>query len=141
VSENTPVMSDCEAMMVAAVESADEGVRGGAGGDHGEERVGDGAGVAQDERPLTEVAEHERREDEGEPRQADGPCAEVAHVGVERLAAGDREHDDAEDGKAPDSPWRAKYRAPHFGESAASTLGFFAMCHAPSDAMQRTTPS
>ena len=36
-----------------------------------------------------------------------GRAAEVAHVGVERLAPGDGEDDDPEDGK-PATPWFAK---------------------------------
>ena len=61
-----------------------------------EERRGDGARVAQDERPLTEVVERQRREDEEEPGPTDRWPAEVAHVRVQRLGAGDAQHDRAE---------------------------------------------
>ena len=54
------------------------------------------ARVEQDQRALAEVVQHQRRQHQPEPRQADRPPAEVAHVGVERLAAGDRQHDGAE---------------------------------------------
>ena len=46
------------------------------------------SGSSQQQRALAEVVERERRQHEGEPRQADRPRAEVAHVGVQRLGAG-----------------------------------------------------
>ena len=52
--------------------------------------------VVEDQRALAEVVEHQRREDDEEPGAADRRAAEVAHVGVERLGAGDRQHDGAE---------------------------------------------
>ena len=61
-----------------------------------EERVGDGLGVGEDQRALAEVVEGERGEDEEEPGAPDRGPAEVAHVRVERLRAGDREHHRAE---------------------------------------------
>ena len=51
------------------------------------------AGCARSERALAEVVEEERREDDDVPGRRIGPAAEVAHVGVERLAAGDAEDD------------------------------------------------
>ena len=76
-------------------------------------------GAAQDERALPEITEGERREDEREPGDADGPAPEVAHVGVEGLAAGDGEDDDAEDGHPAEAVVREVERAPvgrHGGE-------------------------
>jgi hypothetical protein len=58
-----------------------------------EERAAHVALIAQDQRALTEVAEHAGREHEQQPGPRDRPTAEVAHVRVERLGAGDREHD------------------------------------------------
>ena len=54
----------------------------------------------QQERALPEVVEEERGKHDGVPREADRPPAEVSHVRVERLAAGDAQHDRAEDEKA-----------------------------------------
>ena len=38
---------------------------------------------------LAEVVQHQRREHQPEPRDADRPFSEVPHVGVERLGAGE----------------------------------------------------
>lgn len=70
-------------------------------GHHEEERVLDGLGPAQQDRALPEVVQYERGEGEREPRHPDGPCAEVAHIGVKRLAAGQTEDDRREDEEAP----------------------------------------
>jgi hypothetical protein len=67
------------------------------------ELVLDGRGVAQDQRALPQVAQHECREDEEGPRQANGPDAEMPHVRVERLAAGHDQDDRAEDQHAVES--------------------------------------
>ena len=55
--------------------------------------------VAQHQRALAEVVQRQARQDEEQPRQADRPRAEVAHVGVERLGAGDGQHHRAERNK------------------------------------------
>jgi hypothetical protein len=60
------------------------------------ERILDRRGIAEDQRALAEIVEQERREYEKEPRAADRPLAEMAHVRVERLDARDRQHDGAE---------------------------------------------
>ena len=51
-----------------------------------------------------------------------GPLAEVPHVGVERLAAGDAEHDRAEGEEARDAVLAEEARAPCHGLSAAQHL-------------------
>ena len=91
-TENAPVITACDAMMVAAVASSTIGSRAQLG-DEQEERCTDGLLVADDQRALTEVVEHARGQDDEEPRQRDRPSTEVAHVGVERLGAGDGEDD------------------------------------------------
>jgi hypothetical protein len=63
---------------------------------HAEERVVHLLGVAQEQRALAEVREHERGPDQRQPAAPDRLHAEVAHVGVERLDARDHEHDRAE---------------------------------------------
>ena len=60
------------------------------------ERVLQGLGLAQEQRALAEVVEHQRRQHEAEPGEADRGAAEVAHVGVERLRPSDRQHDRAQ---------------------------------------------
>src|SRR6266568_3056055 len=56
--------------------------------------------MSNDYRPLPQIAEQERRENQREPCDPDGPPPEMAHVGVERLAARDREDDAAENSKS-----------------------------------------
>ncbi len=100
VSEKAPEMSACDAMTVAAVERTTSAIVQRPGGPS--RRTGSPSSLGSDEheRALAEVVEDERRHDEREPREADGPRAEVAHVGVERLAAGDGEDDGAEHERA-----------------------------------------
>ena len=66
--------------------------------------------VSQDERPLPQVAERQRRKNQREPGDADRARAEVSHVGVESLAAGDGEDDDSED-RGPANPVMRKVDA------------------------------
>ena len=82
------------AMIVAAVASSTKRQQA-PGRRHQEERVRHRLGARQHQAALAEVVERERREDEPEPRRADRPASEVAHVGVERLDAGDGEEDRA----------------------------------------------
>ena len=60
------------------------------------ERVLDRLRVDQQQRALAEVIERQRGQHEAPTRRAHRQCAEVAHVGVERLGAGDGEHDAAQ---------------------------------------------
>jgi hypothetical protein len=48
--------------------------------------------IEQDERPLAEVVDQQRRQDKAVPGDADWTLAEVTHVGVERFAAGNGQH-------------------------------------------------
>ncbi len=63
--------------------------------DEQEERVRDRLRVCEDQAALAEVVERQRGEDEQEPGARDRDAPEVAHIGVEGLGAGDREHDGA----------------------------------------------
>ena len=83
-------MTACEAMTVATVASTTSGsvAQSGPGGRRGWTALGSSRIIA----PWPEVVEGERGEDDEEPGEADGRPAEVAHVGVERLGAGDRQH-------------------------------------------------
>ena len=65
-----------------------------------EERLGGGAAVREQERPLAEVVDEQRGEHEREPRESDRALAEVAHVGIQRLAAGHHEKDRTKHGEA-----------------------------------------
>ena len=60
------------------------------------ERVLGGRRVHEQNRTLPEIVDHQRRQHEGEPRDADRPRAEMAEIGVHRLAAGDGEKGRAE---------------------------------------------
>ena len=48
--------------------------------------------MGQQQRPLAEVVERQRRQHERKPRQAHRPGAEVPHVGVQRLGTRQRQH-------------------------------------------------
>ena len=95
VSEKAPEISACEAMMVAAVASTTKRQQRPRRGQH-VERVLRRLGVAQHERSLAEVVEQQGRQHIEVPGQADGLGAEMAHVGVERLAARHHQEDRAQ---------------------------------------------
>ena len=82
-------------MIAAAVASATSGSSAQVGASRKNGCVG-GVGFAQQQRALAEVVQEQRRQHEHEPREPDRPLAEVPHVGVQRLAAGDDEEDGAE---------------------------------------------
>jgi hypothetical protein len=63
------------------------------------ERVDRRSRVLEQQRALAEVVERQRDEHDGEPVDLDRQLAEVAEVGVQRLAAG-RDGDRAENGEA-----------------------------------------
>ena len=90
-----PEITAWEAMIAATVERITIGTRAQSGKSR-KNGLEDGARVGQDQPALAEVVEDQRGEDEREPRLADRARAEVAHVGVQRLRARDREHDAAE---------------------------------------------
>ncbi len=88
-------MTACEAMTVARVERATRAMNV-VLRHQVEEHLMDLAGIGDDQRALAEIVEQQARHDEAEPGHADRPAAEMAHVGVERLGAGDGQHDRAE---------------------------------------------
>ncbi len=73
--------------------SEDQQGKGQPGGGEQVEGIFDGGGIAQQQGSLAEVVEQQSRHHQGAPGQPDGTTAKVAHVGVERLRAGDAEHD------------------------------------------------
>ena len=54
----------------------------------------------EQQRPLAEVIDQQRRQDQPEPRQADREASEVPHVRIERLGASHHEDDCAQHGEA-----------------------------------------
>ena len=58
----------------------------------GIEQEGRGAGMGQQQRALAEIIQHQGGKGEIEPGPADGAGAEMAHVGIQRLAARHRQH-------------------------------------------------
>ena len=69
-----------------------------------EERIGDGrASFCQQHRALAEIVEHQRRQHETPPGQPDRAAAEVSHVGVECLGAGEDQEDRPEDEEAAEA--------------------------------------
>ena len=99
MSENAPEISACEAMIAAAVARPTSGKSAHAGASR-KNGCCRRLRIAQEQRALTEVVEQQRRQHEREPGDANRPPAEMAHVGVERLAAGDDQEDGAEHGEA-----------------------------------------
>jgi hypothetical protein len=61
-----------------------------------EEGAFNGGRLIEQQRPLPEVVEHQRRHDEAKPGEADRRAAKVAHVGIQRFAAGHRQNDGTE---------------------------------------------
>ena len=88
-------MTACEAMTVGERGQRDQGedvvLR-----HQLEEHLMDLAGIGDDECALAEVVEQQAGHDQAEPGHADRLAAEMAHVGVERLGAGDGQHDRTE---------------------------------------------
>ena len=91
--------------------AGDDRRRGGEGDHRHQERrraqpvedVLGGHALVEHDGGLAGVIEHQARKHDGRPRQPDRPGAEMAHVGVERLGAGDAEEDAAQDGEARES--------------------------------------
>ena len=96
VTEKAPEMTAWLAMIVAAVASSTSGRRNisGARKKNGFLTVSIAcAGILrQQHRALPHVVEQQRGHDEIEPGHADRVAPEMAHVGVERLGAGHRQH-------------------------------------------------
>ncbi len=57
-----------------------------------EERVFDGLRMLQQQRALAEIVEHQRRQHHHKPCQANRKLTKVAHIGIQRFNAGDRQH-------------------------------------------------
>ena len=83
--------------------------------------------------PLAEVVEHQRWQHHGEPGQANRELAEVPHIGIQRLDAGDRQHH-RPSAKNDTFLYSMKKLSAHLGFSACSTSGFEMMLRAPSTA-------
>ena len=99
-------------------------------------------GVEQQQRALAEVVEQQRRQHQREPGEADRPLAEVAHVGVERLAAGD-DRTTAPSTTKPCQPLSPKERDACRGLTAPRTTGALTIQLTPStrDARRTRPPS
>ncbi len=98
-SEKEPEITACEAMTVAAVDSSTSG-NSPHPGTMRKERVLDRGLVAEEQRALSKIIEDEGGQHQREPCEPDREPAEMAHISVKRLAAGDREghrtkHDEA----------------------------------------------
>src|SRR5262249_46904780 len=132
----------------------DQGLGGHDGGEggHGEEGIEERArskqieGIAhgrrraEEKRALAEVVEEERRQDHAEPGEANGAAAEVSHVGIEGLGAGDGEYHRARTRKAA-RECCTKSRAPGHGFRARRISGEPAISTAPRRPMMTNQPS
>ena len=95
VSEKAPEITACAAITVATVAITTRTGRkpSGASRKNGSSMA---RGIAQDERALPEVVEHQRREHERDPGHRDRPAPEVAEIGVKRLRPSHSQEDGAE---------------------------------------------
>ncbi|MNO73588.1 hypothetical protein D3C76_645600 [compost metagenome] len=94
------------------------------------ERIAYRLRVAQDQRALAEVVQHQPWQHQHEPGARNRLAAEVAHIGIQGFGAGQREHHRTEDGHANSRVNDEKLHAPggverlqHFGslQDAIST--------------------
>ncbi len=76
-----------------------------------EEGILDRPMVLENQRALPEIIQRQRRQDEEQPSQLNRQPAEVAHVGIERFGARDREEHGTEDEKAQESMGEEEYEA------------------------------
>src|SRR6476659_11027895 len=63
------------------------------------ERIFDRMGVCQQQSSLAEIVEHQRRRHDREPSELDRQPAEMAHIGIHSLRAGERQKGGAEHGE------------------------------------------
>ena len=91
VIEKTPEITAWLAMMAAKVASITMRIMRPMRHD-GEEGDAGLVGIAQQRRALAEIIQQQRRQRDEEPGIADRLFAEMAHVGIKRLAAGHRQH-------------------------------------------------
>src|SRR5277367_4218206 len=75
----------------------------------------DGAGFSEEKAALAEIIQREGRQRYAEPCDADRKWAEMAHVGVKRLAASDRQKSAADHGQ------RERPGVPEVGERRQGT--------------------
>ena len=99
VMEKTPVMTAWLAMMAASVARITMGMMRPMR-DHGEEGDAGLAGSRSKRRALAEIIQHQRRQGDEQPGKLDRAFAEMAHIGIERLAARHRQHHRAQATKA-----------------------------------------
>ena len=96
MSENAPEISACEAMTVAMVANTARGTTA-HDGCHPEERVAHlVARASRQQGGLAEVVEQQGGEHQAVPGELDRSATEVAHVGVEGLAARHHQEDRAQ---------------------------------------------
>lgn len=62
-----------------------------------EERILDHAGIADEQRGLAEIVQHQCGKADREPGEPDRQAAEMPHVGIHRLTAGDRKEGGTKD--------------------------------------------
>ncbi len=91
-TENAPVITACDAITVAAVANITIG-HSAQLGDQQKEGRAHGGRIADQQRPLAEIVERQRGQHQEEPGPGDRLPAEVTHIGIKRLRAGDGEHD------------------------------------------------
>ena len=107
VTEKAPEITAWLAMIVAKVARMTSGRRKPFGREQEEGIAGSRRAPRrierQDHRALPQIIEHQRRQDEEQPGNADRLAAEMAHVGIERLGAGHRQHDRAQRQEGADS--------------------------------------
>ena len=104
-----------------------------------EERVLDrfkrlGRSLGQQHRPLPHIIEQQGRHDEVEPAELDRAAAEMAHVGVKRLGAGDGEDHAAHGDEGRKRLGEVEFEGVQRVQHLDSTSGCLTMCMPPSTA-------
>ena len=99
VSEYAPEMIACDAMTVASVAKSDQRIMRPVGRKP-VERIFERRRIGHQQRALSEIVEHQSRQHDAKPGEPDRSAAEMAHVGIHRLAAGHGQECCAEHRKA-----------------------------------------
>ncbi len=106
--------AELDRLLGQRIDAGDDRLRGDHGGDRGQsdqrilrpggreliERVVKRGRIGDQQRGLSKIVQHQRRQSNAEPGETDRHPAEMAHVGIHRFTAGHREKGGAEHGEA-----------------------------------------
>ena len=128
VTEKAPEITAWQAMTAAIVARTTSGSAQTCGRE--QDRTGFRCACAsrEQQRALPHIVQHQRRQHEAQPRDADRLAAEMPHVGIERLGAGHRQHDRAQRQEGPQRPsWMKNMQRVMRRQRPQAHRGFLAM--------------